>query len=61
VFLKALVTDNQQKHHKHIWDKDGSIRQIEHDQPCLFSKEKNIESKLSKQPDYQKLMVKNTL
>jgi len=40
VFLKALAIDNQQKHHKHIWDKDGSIRQIEHDLPFLFSTEK---------------------
>jgi len=38
VFSKALAIDNQQKHHKHIWDKDGSIHQAEHGRPFLSSK-----------------------
>lgn len=49
MFLKALAIDNQQKHHKHIWDKDGSILRVEHDQPFLFSIEKK--QKLFKESD----------
>ena len=39
VSLKVLEVDNQQKYHKHIWDRDGNTRQVEHDQLFPFSKE----------------------
>lgn len=35
----VLATDNQQKHHTHIWDRDDNTHQAEHDQLFPFSAE----------------------
>lgn len=39
-FLKFLVTDNLQKHHIRIWDRDGNILLAEHGQLFLFANRK---------------------
>jgi hypothetical protein len=45
VFSKVPEADIQKRLHKHIWGKGGSILLAAHDQPCLFSANKEANTR----------------